>query len=54
MTIADQKKKRVEGTPSKKINIRKGEAEVKLLNGNNTMIAQVVGIIIGSPEFQRR
>ncbi|WP_066837285.1 DUF1800 domain-containing protein [Rufibacter ruber] len=23
-------------------------------NGNNTMLAQVVGIIIGSPEFQRR
>jgi hypothetical protein len=23
-------------------------------NGNNTMLAQVVGVILGSPEFQRK
>ena len=27
---------------------------VQLTNGNNSMLAQVVGIIIGSPEFQRK
>ena len=29
-------------------------ASVRLLNGQQTMLSQVVGIIIGSPEFQRR
>lgn len=29
-------------------------APLPLLEGNNTMLAQVVGIILGSPEFQRR
>ena len=27
---------------------------MQILPGNNTMLAQVVGILIGSPEFQRR
>ncbi|GAC1381621.1 MAG: DUF1800 domain-containing protein [Ginsengibacter sp.] len=27
---------------------------IKYANGNNTMLSQVVGIIIGSPEFQRK
>lgn len=31
-----------------------GEVNTPLVEGNNTMLAQVVGIIIGSPEFQRR
>jgi len=30
------------------------EVATPLLAGNNTLLAQVVGIIIGSPEFQRR
>ncbi len=46
--------KSAEDKPSKKINGRKGKAEVQLLPGTNTMLGQVVGIIIGSPEFQRR
>jgi uncharacterized protein (DUF1800 family) len=55
MMMTDKKeKKKTEGKPSKKINGKKGEAQVQLLRGNNTMLAQVVGIIIGSPEFQRR
>lgn len=29
-------------------------AAVQTSNGNNTMLAQVVGVIIGSPEFQRK
>ncbi|MBL0357245.1 MAG: DUF1800 domain-containing protein [Chitinophagaceae bacterium] len=35
---------------------KKGAADMNtpLLAGNNSMLAQVVGIIIGSPEFQRR
>ena len=55
MMMSDKKeKKNAEGKPSKNINLKKGEAQVRMLPGNNTMLAQVVGIIIGSPEFQRR
>jgi len=42
---------------AKKI-LRKGnkgkDVAMASLAGNNTMLAQVVGIILGSPEFQRR
>jgi len=31
-----------------------GKAVVQTTAGNNTMLAQVVGVIVGSPEFQRR
>ncbi|MGB8192150.1 MAG: DUF1800 domain-containing protein [Chitinophagaceae bacterium] len=42
------------GKPKKGVN-KKGNGEaVELAMGNNTMLSQVVGIIIGSPEFQRR
>ena len=49
-----EKKKAEDKHSKKKVNGRKGEAQVQLLPGTNTMLAQVVGIIIGSPEFQRR
>ncbi len=55
--MMDNKKqlKKSEGNPSKKINGKKGDSgQLQMLTGNNTMLAQVVGIIIGSPEFQRR
>ncbi|WP_315822835.1 hypothetical protein [Paraflavitalea speifideaquila] len=29
-------------------------ASLPMAKGNNTMLSQVVGIIIGSPEFQRK
>ena len=32
----------------------KGNVQVKQIPGDNTMLAQVVGVIVGSPEFQRR
>lgn len=32
----------------------KKASKVVIANGNNTMLAQVVGVIIGSPEFQRK
>ncbi|MBE9598982.1 DUF1800 domain-containing protein [Pedobacter sp. MC2016-24] len=32
----------------------KKASKVVMANGNNTMLAQVVGVIIGSPEFQRK
>jgi hypothetical protein len=32
----------------------KGRAAQTTVNGNNTMLAQVVGVILGSPEFQRK
>jgi len=38
--------------------LRKGnkgkEVVIATATGNNSMLAQVVGIILGSPEFQRR
>lgn len=46
-----QQKKLEEGKIGKKKNNSDG---IQLATGNNTMLAQVVGIIIGSPEFQRR
>lgn len=41
------------GKPGKKQYGKNADA-VTSLNGNNTMLAQVVGVIIGSPEFQRK
>lgn len=32
----------------------KGAPQIKQIPGDNTMLAQVVGVIVGSPEFQRR
>ena len=34
--------------------LRKGNATLQTVAGNNSMLSQVVGIIIGSPEFQRK
>ena len=34
--------------------LKKGNATLQTVIGNNTMLSQVVGIIIGSPEFQRK
>lgn len=43
------------GKGAKKIGGKKnGEPQITLAKGNNSMLGQVVGIIIGSPEFQRR
>lgn len=40
---------------AKKIGGKKNnEPQIQMAVGNNTMLGQVVGIIIGSPEFQRR
>ncbi|HEY0040431.1 MAG TPA: DUF1800 domain-containing protein [Flavisolibacter sp.] len=40
---------------AKKIGGKKnGEPQIVMAKGNNSMLGQVVGIIIGSPEFQRR
>ena len=33
---------------------KKGRAAQTIANGNNSMLAQVVGVILGSPEFQRK
>jgi uncharacterized protein (DUF1800 family) len=37
-----------------KISKKNKDVQVQSAKGNNTMLGQVVGIIIGSPEFQRR
>lgn len=34
--------------------LKKGNATPQTVTGNNSMLSQVVGIIIGSPEFQRK
>ena len=34
--------------------LKKGNATLQTVTGNNSMLSQVVGIIIGSPEFQRK
>ena len=36
-----------------KIGKKNNNGQVLLAKGNNSMLGQVVGIIIGSPEFQR-
>jgi len=41
--------------PGKGKGLKKGNSgAIQTVTGNNTMLAQVVGIIIGSPEFQRK
>ena len=44
--------KKVKG--ANKIGKKNNNGQVLLAKGNNSMLGQVVGIIIGSPEFQRR
>jgi uncharacterized protein (DUF1800 family) len=34
--------------------LKKGNTQIQYATGTNTMLSQVVGIIIGSPEFQRK
>ena len=52
MMMNEKKQNKMEeGKIGKKKNNSDG---IQLATGNNTMLAQVVGIIIGSPEFQRR
>ena len=34
--------------------LKKGNNTIQTVPGNNSMLSQVVGIIIGSPEFQRK
>ncbi len=53
----DTKQKNTKEKISKKNNIKKGDlnyASMQTATGSNTMLSQVVGIIIGSPEFQRK
>lgn len=55
MITAQKQNKKAEGQVSRKLNGKKGNnMQLQYATGNNTMLAQVTGIIIGSPEFQRR
>jgi hypothetical protein len=45
--------KKPKGKPGKKAYGKNADA-LAMATGNNTMLAQVVGVIIGSPEFQRK
>ncbi|SMC64937.1 DUF1800 domain-containing protein [Pedobacter africanus] len=45
--------KNLKGKPGKKAYGKNADA-LAMATGNNTMLAQVVGVIIGSPEFQRK
>ncbi|HYC29392.1 MAG TPA: hypothetical protein VEB42_11255, partial [Chitinophagaceae bacterium] len=42
------------GKKGAKISKKNKEPQLQMAKGNNSMLGQVVGIIIGSPEFQRR
>jgi uncharacterized protein (DUF1800 family) len=55
MMMEGARQNKAEGTISKKLNGKKENyGQLQYATGNNTMLAQVTGIIIGSPEFQRR
>jgi uncharacterized protein (DUF1800 family) len=54
MTMTATAPARKAGKKAGKAGGRKNPGEPRYASGNNTMLAQVVGIIIGSPEFQRR
>ncbi len=51
MDMKPEKKEKMKIGNGKKAN---ENPPIKLQAGNNTMLAQVVGVIIGSPEFQRK
>ena len=54
MTMNDEGKDgKVKDKPGKGFR-KNNNAAIQTVAGNNTMLAQVVGIIIGSPEFQRK
>jgi hypothetical protein len=40
--------------PAVKASERKDQGKVQMAVGSDTMLAQVVGVILGSPEFQRK
>ncbi len=40
--------------PVVKASVRGNKTRVQTATGSNTMLAQVVGVILGSPEFQRK
>ena len=58
MEDSSPNKKKINENKLAKQQLRKGnkgkEIDMPVLAGNNNMLAQVVGIIIGSPEFQKR
>ena len=55
MMAEENQNKKAGGKNVKKIGGKKNNADgIQLATGNNSMLAQVVGIIIGSPEFQRK
>ncbi len=56
MMMDDTKvKKKPEGKIQKNLNPKNDKAgQMQYATGNNSMLAQVVGIILGSPEFQRK
>ncbi|MEO5999622.1 MAG: DUF1800 domain-containing protein [Chitinophagaceae bacterium] len=54
MMNEDIKEKKLRDKPGKREQRANGYAYLQLVRPNNSMLSQVVGIIIGSPEFQRR
>jgi uncharacterized protein (DUF1800 family) len=53
--MSDKNAKKSDGKLGKKPGLKKGNTDqLQMATGNNSMLAQVVGIIIGSPEFQRK
>jgi uncharacterized protein (DUF1800 family) len=55
MMMTDAENKKPNQKKQNKVGGKKNNNDnIQLAKGNNTMLAQVVGIIIGSPEFQRK
>lgn len=54
MMMTDDDMKENQKKQNKLVGKKNNNDGIQLAKGNNTMLAQVVGIIIGSPEFQRK
>ncbi len=53
--LGDDMEEGIGNKPAKEKGYKKNSANaLQMAQGNNSMLSQVVGIIIGSPEFQRR
>lgn len=52
--VLSEEKQTIGKITSKSNKMGKSNSDTQSLNANNSMLAQVVGVIIGSPEFQRK
>ncbi|MES3018494.1 MAG: DUF1800 domain-containing protein [Bacteroidota bacterium] len=56
-TMAGETSSMMDGSKDEKVaqaSVKRNQGKVQTIAGSNTMLAQVVGVILGSPEFQRK